>query len=273
MSIRVGVYGTRFNEKIKKILNKLEENPLIDTLMFHKIAAEMLGKTPYSFAEISSAELDFVMAFGGDGTILRLLQNTDKKILGVNTGRLGFLTSIDVEKVEYALRNYADGDYLLDERIKIKAILNGEEIIECTNEAVVHTDKVAKIREFVVYQGESRVERFRADGVIVSTPTGSTCYSMSSGGPILHPSVDAFVLVPISPFKLSTKPYVVPVNQDIRVILTEKDKSCLLVLDGQREIQVDHKDDIRFALGDTLAKFIVFDKDFYARVAKKLVSR
>ena len=269
----MGVYGTNLNKKTKNVIEILEGHPLIDRIMYHHSIGEIMGKECSSFDKLNDAGLDFVMAFGGDGTILNLLQNTEQNVLGVNTGRLGFLTSVDLKDVEGALHNYAQGRFFVDERIKIKTILNGEEIVECTNEAVVHTDKVAKIRDFEVHQGDSKLDRFRADGVIVATPTGSTCYSMSSGGPILHPSVDAFVVVPISPFKLSTKPYVVPVDQEIQVVLTEKRKQCLMVMDGQKEVKVDHHDDIRFTLGDTRARFIVFDKDFYARVRKKLAGR
>ncbi len=269
----MGIYGTSLTQKAEKALTNLDKHPFVSQAWYHKTIAKKLDKEEHSIDDLCSAELDFIMVVGGDGTILRLLQNFDGRVLGVNTGRIGFLTSVDLKNLEDALQGYNDGDYFLDERIKLKTILNGEEIVECTNEAVVHTDRVAKIREFEVYQGKKRVDRFRADGVIISTPTGSTCYSMSSGGPILHPDVDAFVVVPISPFKLATTPYVVPVDEEIKVVLTEKDKQCILVLDGQKEIKVKPEDDIRFRLGDTKAKFIVFDKDFYSRVRKKLVWR
>ncbi len=269
----MGVYATRLTSKSKDVLASIEEHELVNRMIYHKTAAEIMGKKPHSFEDLSAADIDFTMVVGGDGTILTLLQNFEGRVLGVNTGRVGFLTSVDLDHLETALRNYVDGDYYLDERLKLKTLLNGEEIVECTNEAVVHTDKVAKIRDFEVYQGDRKVDRFRADGVIISTPTGSTCYSMSSGGPILHPEVDAFVVVPISPFKLATKPYVVPVREELQVVLTEEDKQCILVLDGQKEIKVGHHDDIRFKVGETKAKFIVFDKDFYRRVRRKLVWR
>ncbi len=269
----MGVYGSELTKDAIEVLRTIDEHPLVEEVMYHKNIANKLEKDGSSMDEITSAGVDFIMVVGGDGTILRLLQNVDERILGVNIGRVGFLTSIDLNDLDSALESYHQGDYYVDERIKLKSILNGEEIVECTNEAVVHTDKVAKIREFEVLQGGSMIDRFRADGVIVATPTGSTCYSMSSGGPILHPAVEAFVVVPISPYKLATKPYVVPVDQEIKVVLTEEDKPCLLVLDGQKEITVGHEDELKFTLGDSCARFIVFDKDFYTRVQKKLVWR
>ncbi len=273
MSLRFGVYGTDYSEEVLKSVGRLNHHPLVDRVMYHQDLAEKIGIKGYTLKDIQKANLDFMMTVGGDGTILRILRKGDFKILGMNTGRVGFLTAVDLPELETVLERMDKGEFHIDERIKLKTVLNGNDIGESTNEVVVHTDRVAKIRSFEVYLDGSLVDRFRADGVIVSTPTGSTCYSMSVGGPILDPRVPAFVIVPISPYKLATKPYIVPINMDINIKLVEKDKSCLMVSDGQDEHNITDKDEIIFRLAENTAKFVRFENDFYSRIQKKLVWR
>lgn len=269
--LKFGVYGSVHSEEERKVLDSLDKHPRVQKIMYHKGLAEEFDREGYSLEELESADIDFMMTIGGDGTILHLLQRGDFKVLGINTGRVGFLTAVEMQELDDALKFVDEGDYFIDERLKHKVILNGEVIGECTNEVVVHTDKVAKIRSFKVSYGDAEIDRFRADGVIVATPTGSTCYSMSAGGPIVDPKVDAFVIVPISPYKLATKPYVVPIEEDIRVNLIEEDKPCLMVLDGQIEITVNQEDELIIRKSDNKARFISFKNDFYNRIRKKLV--
>ncbi|MFO7992146.1 MAG: NAD(+)/NADH kinase [Thermoplasmata archaeon] len=271
LTINFGVYGIVHEDENTELIGSLDSHPTSGKVMYHETLAERLDRKGYTLEEMEKANLDFMMTVGGDGTILRLLQSGDFNILGINTGRVGFLTSVELAELDRALELVNTDRYFIDERIKVKPMLNGKQRDECTNEIVVHTDRVAKIRGFEIYQGEKLVDRFRADGLIVSTPTGSTCYSMSAGGPIVDPNVDAFIVVPISPYKLATKPYVVPIDQEIRVKLTEKGKTCLMVLDGQEEFKVSSEDDIRFVKGEDKAKFIRFEKDFYKNIRKKLV--
>ncbi len=271
MSLDFGIYGSGHKEDVLDIIRSLDSHPTAGRLIYHEKLAKELGRKGHSLEEMQEANLDFMMTIGGDGTILRLLQGSDFNILGINTGRVGFLTAVELSELDDALERMDSGDYFIDERIKLKTILNGEEIGESTNEVVVHTNRVAKIRSFEVFHGDMLVDRFRADGVIVATSTGSTCYSMSAGGPIVDPKVDAFVIVPLSPYKLATKPYVVPIDDEIRINLIEEGKTCLMVLDGQKECPVDDTDDLIFKKGDRTAKFIRFEQDFYKRIRKKLV--
>ena len=269
--IDIALFGSVVEEKYLSVLKDLEDHPEVGNVYYHKNLADELGKESYDIDEFLSKDFDFIMSVGGDGTILKLLQKTDEPILGVNTGTVGFLTSVEISDLDDALHKIYEGDYYIDERIKLDVILNGEKVGECSNEAVVHTDKIAKIRGFEVWHGDQKVDKFRSDGLIISTPTGSTCYAMSAGGPIVNPYVEAFVIVPISPYELATKPYVVPVDKDIKVNLTEEDKSGLMVLDGQKEFLVDEQDDLVFKLSNNKAKFISFENDFYERIKKKLV--
>jgi len=269
--IDIAVYGSVIKEDYLDVLKNLELHPEVGEVYYHENLGSDFNKGTYGLEELLSKDVDFIMSIGGDGTILKLLQKTDKPILGVNTGTVGFLTAVEISELDKAIDRIEEDDYNIDERIKLDVVLNGEKVGECTNEAVVHTNKIAKIRGFEICHGDQQVDKFRSDGLIISTPTGSTCYAMSAGGPIVDPSVEAFVIVPISPYELATKPYVVPVDKDIKVNLTERGKSSLMVLDGQKEFVVDDEDELIFKLSENKAKFISFGNDFYERIKKKLV--
>ncbi|MFW5898488.1 MAG: NAD(+)/NADH kinase [Candidatus Saliniplasma sp.] len=273
MTLDFGVYGKLKSESNKDVIDSLPDHPTAGEVFYHDTLADQLGKDGNTISDLNNMELDFILAVGGDGTILRLLQESNKKVLGINTGRVGFLTAMEIGRIDEALKRVNRGDYFVDARIKLQVLLDGEFKGECTNEAVIHTESIAKMRHFEVFQEDNEVDSFRADGLIVSTPTGSTCYSMSAGGPIVDPTVDAFVVVPISPYKLAVKPFVVPVDKDIKVKVNEKDKESLLVLDGQKKFKVSSESKLTFNLADHKAKFISFEKDFYNRIKKKLVWR
>src|SRR5436189_2579987 len=186
---------------------------------------------------------DVMLAIGGDGTILRALQLSDAKVLGINSGSLGFLAEVNADEAEGALDRVARGDYRLEERMRLKVTVDGERMFDCTNEAVVHTAQVAKIRHFEIRLGEEMVERVRADGVIVATPTGSTSYSMSAGGPIVDPHVEAMIVTVIAPFKPASRPHVFPAAGQVHIRL-KKPKECLLVMDGQHESSLKGTEDV-----------------------------
>src|SRR2546428_676796 len=120
---------------------------------------------------VAQMKADIVLAIGGDGTILRALQLSDAKVLGINSGSLGFLAEVYAEEIDEYLDRIARGDYKVEERMRLKVTVDGERMFDCTNEAVVHTAQVAKIRHFEIRLGEEMVERVRADGVLVAIPT------------------------------------------------------------------------------------------------------
>lgn len=272
MSLKIGVYGTIYKDHMD-VIKSLKEHPNVEKAYFEETMAEDIEEKGYGLKDILDKDIDFVMSVGGDGTLLKLMQYTDLPALGVNTGTVGFLTNVEISEVDEALKNIEKGNFFLDERSKLDVMLNGEKIGECTNEVVVHSDKVAKLREIEVYYGDNMIDRFRADGLIVATPTGSTCYAMSAGGPIVNPRLDLFVVVPLNPFDMATKPHVVPVDEPVRIKLTEEDKAALIVLDGRGEHHVDRKDEIAVYPSETRAKLISFKDNFYDKIKQKLVSK
>jgi NAD+ kinase len=240
----------------------------------HKVVLESeiaaaLGKKGTSLEKMDA---DFLLAVGGDGTVLRALQRSTAKLLGINSGSLGFLTEVTVEEFPRALSRLAARDYRVEERTKLKVTVDGKRLYDCTNEAVLHTAHIAKIRDFEVWLNGTLVQKVRADGIIVATPTGSTSYNLSVGGPIVDPRVEAFVISAIAPFKPAARATVVPTSAQIRVKLS-KPKECLLVLDGQHEVALSGREDVRFTGSESRARLVKFGQDFYRRIEEKLVAQ
>jgi NAD+ kinase len=221
--------------------------------------------------ELEEMNPDILVTIGGDGTVLRSLQRTNCKVFSVNAGVLGFLTEVSPENMLKSLDRILEGDYIIDNRMRLKTELDGQRQFDSINEAVIHTSHVAKIRHFKILLDQKLVADVRADGIIVATPTGSTCYAMSVGSPLIDPRVNAFVIAPIAPFKLSARPYVVPSKSTIRIELLEPDRPCTLVLDGQFETEVSGDNEIIFTASEKPAELVRFSTDFFKRVSEKLI--
>ncbi|MCW7074288.1 MAG: NAD(+)/NADH kinase [Candidatus Methanospirare jalkutatii] len=180
-------------------------------------------------------DANLIICVGGDGTILRTLHFLRQSIpiLGVNMGGLGFLTEVQPSDVFGVLEKILAGNYEVEEEERLSVSISTKERIPfAMNEAVVITSKPGKMLHFAILINGEEFERLRADGVIFATPTGSTAYAMSAGGPIVDTSVKAMIVVPIAPFKLSARPLVLDIEKKVSVeLLSEKD--ALLVIDGQ----------------------------------------
>lgn len=184
---------------------------------------------------------DLIIVVGGDGSLLaaaRLLARFDVPVLGINRGRLGFLTDVSPDEIEAQVGAVLDGHYRLEKRFLLDAMVrhDGEPIgvADALNDIVVNSGTSAKMIEFELFIEGEFVYRLRADGLIVSTPTGSTAYSLSGGGPIMHPRLDAVVLVPMFPHTLSSRPIVVDGNSEIKIVILDSNVGLVPVTcDGQ----------------------------------------
>ncbi len=219
---------------------------------------------------LEDMKVDILVTVGGDGTILRAMQKNDAIILGVNAGSVGFLTEVGPEEMEESFAKVRKGEYFIERRFKLRTEYGGERLADAMNEAVIHTDAVAKIRHFRIMVDDQVATELRADGVIVATPTGSTCYAMSVGAPIIDPHVNAFVFVPMAPYKFAARPMVVPTSARIKVELL-MDRGCLLVIDGQKEYSIAGHTTVEFSLSKDYGRFLRFEDNFYARMQEKLV--
>lgn len=231
--------------------------------------ADALGEAGVPLHKLKA---DLIMTVGGDGTILRTLQRTDLPILGVNAGVLGFLTEVQPDEIQSAVTRVLAKKYVIDERLKLKTIVNGKRYEDATNETVIHTSQIAKLRHFAISIDGTPATEMRADGIIVATPTGSTCYAMSVGSSIIDPRVEALVFAPIAPFRLSARPLVVPAKSKISVTIQEP-KPCTLVVDGQCEIELSGDEKIVFTASEKKARLVTFNKDdFYINLEMKLMT-
>jgi NAD+ kinase len=228
---------------------------------------------------LSAMDVDVLLTIGGDGTLLKALQSVSSRVevLGINTGLLGFLTELWPTEVEGGLERVLRGAYFVEERARIKTLLNGTRLVDSVNEAVVHTAQIAKMQRFKIFIDGIEVQSVNADGIIVATPTGSTGYALSVGGPLLDPRVAALLIIPIAPFKLSARPLVVPQSCEIEIKvatsagkLESEENPILLVLDGQYVREVSERDMLKFTVSEEPARLIKFESDFYKKLAEKL---
>ncbi len=186
-------------------------------------------------------ECDLVIVVGGDGTLLnaaRSLNTYNIPLLGVNLGRLGFLVDVSIDQIEASLDEILAGNFAEEERFLLHTTIEraGEILSEnnAFNDVVIHKSHVARMIELECYVDDTFVSTMRADGLVISSPTGSTAYALSSGGPILHPSLNAIALVPICPHTLSNRPVVISGDSNIVVKVCDHEKSEVLVTcDGQ----------------------------------------
>jgi NAD+ kinase len=191
-------------------------------------------------AENLAATVDLMLVLGGDGTMIataRLTGDEEVPVLGVNYGGLGYLTEFRIEELYGALEMILADNYRLDKRVMLDVELHGAEgnVIRSRvlNDVVINKSALARIIEIEAYLNKQYVSSFRADGLIVSTPTGSTAYNLSAGGPIIFPSMNAVVITPICPFTLSNRPLVAPDDAVIELVMKTEQEDVVLTLDGQ----------------------------------------
>jgi NAD+ kinase len=209
------------------------------------------------YEELAAAS-DLIVVLGGDGTMIaaaRLLDNRDVPVIGVNYGSLGYLTEVRIEEMIHAVEAALAGDYRLDRRVMLAAELRrGEEQLlrnRVLNDVVISKSALARIIEIETLLDGQLVNRFRADGLIVSTPTGSTAYNLSAGGPIIYPSMGAIVITPICPHTLSNRPIVVPDDATVELILMTAKEEVALTFDGQIGYPIEQGDRVRISKSRT----------------------
>ncbi len=219
----------------------------------HDVVLDEAGSEEFPDLDLPSVErsslarnCDLALILGGDGSFLNAARNlagTDIALLGINLGRIGFLTDILPEEMTSALDQVLSGNFEEDERFFLEAsvLRAGRSMMHgnALNDVVAHKWKIARLLKFETFIDAHLVDRQRADGLIVATPTGSTAYALSGGGPILHPKLDAIVLVPICPHTLSARAIVVEGNSRIEIVLDGGDQpEAQLTLDGQTTMQL-----------------------------------
>lgn len=250
-------------EEALHCLNDMGKEPFVTPMAKDMIDAKdfSLDYRVTPLEEMESEGADYIVSIGGDGTLLHALQRSNLPVLGINCGDVGYLTELEPKNIKEALSMVNEGRIFIEERTRLKVEVNGKRLFDCTNEAVVHTSKISKIQKFSIKVDDKDLIDLRADGIIVATPTGSTCYAMSVGGPIVFPDVDAFIIVPIAPFKLSSRPIMVCGDAPIEISIIKEKRPGLLVLDGQWEEEIDVGDKVLLSKSENPARFVRFGKD------------
>ena len=199
---------------------------------------------------VENAEL--VISLGGDGTLLtaaRALVNQDTPLLGINLGRLGFLADVSFKDFESYLEAVVQGRYTVEKRFFIEGeFFQGKYRLSSSialNDIILHSHETTRMIEYEIYSGGDLIHKQRSDGVIVTTPTGSTAYALSGGGPIMHPSLETLAIVPICPHTLSNRPIVLPADQPIEIRLGQETTVAKLSYDGQASLVMDNTHSIR----------------------------
>jgi NAD+ kinase len=249
---RVGLIAKPHAEGLCELLHQLLPwltRRRIEVFLDHDTAAIIEHEVHYPRSALPELA-DLLVVLGGDGTLLsvtRLLDH-DKKvpILGVNMGSLGFLTETTTQEIFSHLEKIFRGDYETQDRMRLSTCVKrqGDRLVQplVLNDVVINKGALARILSLEVYVDDLYVTTYRADGLIVSTPTGSTAYSMAAGGPILHPMLHALILTPICPYTLSHRPIALPDTAKIDVVLQTPDEDVLVTLDGQIGIDLKYRD-------------------------------
>jgi NAD+ kinase len=276
---RVGVAGHPRHENLRAVIAQLQragERHGAEILVEEQLAPHAPGAVVFD-----PAELDVLITLGGDGTLLRgarMLRGADTPVLGINLGRLGFLTSAGVPDLPHALDALFEGEYWLDVRSTLDVTVSGvngvrDETFTALNDVVLHKGGFARVIRLTVHvgPGHQEVGTYTADGIILSTPTGSTAYSLSAGGPIVVPTLDCIIATPISPHTLVVRPLVLPMDTEITVTPESGTNEVILTVDGQDGAELRPGDHMLVKRGERSVRLIRFsDQNFFATLRMKL---
>ena len=230
--------------------------------------------------QMASRALDLVVVLGGDGTLLsaaRVTAAIDVPLLGVNLGSLGFLTEVPLESLYPMLEAIAQGRAAVEHRSLMqfsccaeagRRTVRGSYLV--FNDAVVNKTALARLNTYDLYIDKVFVSSYRADGMIVATPTGSTAYSLSAGGPVLMPTVNAFVITPVAPHSLTHRPLVVPDSVEIEILLRSEEEVAYLSLDGQPGLDLRDGDRVRCRRSEHQVNLFRTGADFFNVLRTKL---
>jgi len=264
--LRLGVLANTELPQARQLVHEASRLLLPGDQMEQKTAS-VLGKKG---VKLQQMDVDILIVIGGDGTMLKTFMSCDLPLIGVNAGNVGFLTEIDGRRLKEVVHRLRKGRYVVEEALKLRTEVNGRRVADAVNEAVIHSANIGKVRHFIISVDGKNAGLVRADGIIVSTPTGSTSYSLAAGGPIVDPSAQVLVLTPIAPYGISSRPIVCSPDVEVRISI-EGERKCKLVIDGQYSSDLSGKEEIILSGSENRAKFVRLRRNFYERVHSKLI--
>jgi len=264
--MEIGIYGIQFNQKkikiFQELFNFLNEFKQVNKVSIHAPFLELLKKNVAGiehFEQFDSLDelrkFDFMLCLGGDGAILDtlcLVKDSGVPVLGINTGRLGFLSSISTEEVETPLKAVLKGEYSLDSRSILKLESSSNLFTNANyalNEVTVQKKDSSSMMIIHAYVDDEYLNSYWADGLIISTPTGSTGYNLSCSGPIIMPGSNVFVITPIAPHNLNVRPLIIPNDKKIKLKLEGRGDEFLVALDS-RSTPIDSTEELIIQKGE-----------------------
>ncbi len=276
--MRLGIIGHQGYEELPEILRTLFR--VAPTLGIEPFLEQGLHEVAGTGSRLESPDqLDALVTLGGDGTLLRgarWLDGKDIPILGVNLGRLGFLTSCQTEDLEAALKHLAGGDYVAQPRMALsaRAIDAGGETRKqwrALNDFVLHKGGFARVVRLNVFVDGESIGTYAADGIVISTPTGSTAYSLSAGGPVVVPTVESIIITPVSPHTLAIRSLVIPADAEVTVEVNESATELLVTVDGQVGTSFVKGEQLKVRRADNPVRIVRFPgATFFERMRVKL---
>ncbi|MEO0202988.1 MAG: NAD(+)/NADH kinase [candidate division WOR-3 bacterium] len=260
--MKVGVFGN-INYDLKEAIEKVKN-------VFKEVYISRSINGDYSDEELNEI-CDVIISLGGDGTLLRCSKKFKKPIIGIKLGKLGFLTFFSIDEIEDIKNALLNGIYYLDRRDRLKLYIDGIEVDSALNDFSVNTVSGKGI-EITIKTRNSVITSFYGDGVIISSPSGSTAYNLSANGPILHPSVKAYIITPICPHNLSARPIVLPKEIIINVSVKPKVGKWHINSDGEllRECEGSLNFDVELSDEKTSLVKLYSTKDFFDILREKL---
>ena len=229
------------------------------------------------FSSQNPPEVDFLLCFGGDGTLIsgvRIFSDTSVPVLGVHLGGLGFLAQITPEVLVDKLESVKKNEFKIQDRLVLSAKISGNEnSYYAVNDFVVQNETSFRVTSLSLFIDNQHVSDYKSDGIIISTPTGSTAYSLSSGGPIVQPDVFSIVITPIAPHSLTSRPLVLPSDVEVEFRFSKESENDLkLIIDGQNIINFTKTSTVKLSKANHHLKFITFkDYNYYETLKNKMI--
>jgi len=246
-------------------------------VFLEKRVADNIKAKKYNEFIPGQTKVDLILVMGGDGTILRIVNQMHTfatKFFGINLGNLGFLSEIPPLRINKTLDKIFAGEYTLDKRtmLEIRLERSGKEVAKfmALNEVVISQGTLSRLINLKTKVDGKKLTNYKADGLIVATPTGSTAYSLSAGGPIVHPAIAAFIVTPICPNTFTQKPIVIPDNKKVQITVGSEYELINLTVDGQRNMAIEYKDVIHIKRHGTISFIRLSNENYFKTLRMKL---
>lgn len=264
------------SSKDKKVINKVSQ---FIAENIKKLNVKIYNNLD-DFTDEEAKQTDMMIVLGGDGTILstaRLISKHGIPILGINLGHLGFLTSAEISELAVCIDKLSSEKYYIEDRTMLQCSVEYKNVVKSyyvLNEIVISKKTLARILEYSLHINEKFYTNITADGIIISTPTGSTAYSLSAGGPIVYPTMNLMLITPICPLSIGIRTMILPSNSNVSVNLKEKNETAYLTLDGQNSFEISSSHHVSIKEAPFKCKLVRIEGyDYFKVLRKKIISR